>query len=179
MAFDALRIHRARKCQKHQNNQFLDRMYLLQIQRGAFEGLLENLRRSKTLRMKYLVTKDYRETALVQKYFIQLQIKYNKRVLARQNASKIQDFKANSLKFTLFKIWLSRFRRLRECEHILSKKVKSGSSQDIFKLWRCKYLLKKDFNFKYRLFNEKIRLRNMKIYFAEMKTAIRKIYIKR
>ena len=103
--------------------------------------------------MKFEVVKEQREAYLVQKYFIEMLIKYNKRIIQKQNAEIIVK-KRNQLYTTrTWTIWLSRYRTISRAELLITQKREGNTTHDVFKLWRFRYLIAKEFNFKKHLFD--------------------------
>ena len=140
-AFRALKASAKARKTKRMQLKYVDRLNNDALVGKCFNNLLYFAQRSRRTRSAYNEVTKYRSQKIRRQCLLTMLIVFNKQRLLRQLFEEVEEKHRNRMARAAFMRWLSRRQKLVEAERVLKEVRRLTMKHDLFKLWRCKYLM--------------------------------------
>ena len=140
-AFRALKASANARKTKRMQLKYVDRLNNDALVGKCFNNLLYFAQRSRRTRSAYNEVTKYRSQKIRRQCLLTMLIVFNKQRLLRQLFEEVEEKHRNRMARAAFMRWLSRRQKLMEGERVLKEVRQLTMKHDLFKLWRCKYLM--------------------------------------
>lgn len=139
-AFKGLRKHRDKARTKRMQLKYVDRLNTGNCLEKCFTNWLFYARRQKRIRLAYREISQFREEKIKRENLLQMLILFNRKRLHRQLYEEVSEKHRERMVAATFTRWFRRYRTLGEGERLFTEMRELTTRQDLFKLWRIKFL---------------------------------------